>query len=73
MYYIGQKIKNDGNYHKASIWCNKNNAHIEHRDGQYIIVENEKIEPIEVAPSLTIEELNEVLLAVIDRLDGGES
>lgn len=60
-------------YPKAAIWCNNNNAHIEQKDGQYIIVENEKTEPIEVAPSLTIEELNEVLLAVIDRLDGGES
>lgn len=60
-------------YAKAAIWCNKNNAHIEHRDGQYIIVENEPVELIEVAPALTIEELNEVLLAVIDRLDGGES
>ena len=35
---------------EAAIWCNENNAHIEAKDGQYIIVENAPI------PEPTLEE-----------------
>ena len=46
---IGQTFK--GTYPpEAAIWCNANNAHIEAKDGQYIIVENAP------APELTLEE-----------------
>ncbi len=66
-------IVNSKIYVKAAIWCNKNNAHIEQqKDGQYIIVENEPVEPVEITPQLTLDEMNEVLLAIIDRIDGGD-
>ena len=48
-YKIGQTFK--GTYSpEAAVWCNANNAHIEVKDGQYIIVENAPI------PEPTIEE-----------------
>lgn len=38
-YKIGQTFK--GTYPpEAAVWCNANNAHIEVKDGKYIIVEN---------------------------------
>ena len=46
---IGQ-IVNEENYTQGAIWCNANNAHIDEKDGQYIIVENAP------APEPTIEE-----------------
>ena len=46
---IGQ-IVNEENYTQGAIWCNANNAHIEAKDGQYIIVENAP------APEPTIKE-----------------
>ena len=49
MFEIGQ-IVNEENYTGAAIWCNANNAHIEAKDGQYIIVENTP------APEPTLEE-----------------
>ena len=46
---IGQTFK--GTYPpEAAVWCNTNNAHIEAKDGQYIIVDNPPI------PKPTIEE-----------------
>ena len=48
-YKIGQTFK--GTYPpEAAVWCNANNAHIEAKDGQYIIVENAP------APEPTIKE-----------------
>ena len=48
-YKIGQTFK--GTYPpEAAIWCNANNAHIEVKDGQYVIVENAPI------PEPTLEE-----------------
>ena len=48
-YKIGQIFK--GTYPpEAAIWCNANNAHIEVKDGQYVIVENAPI------PEPTLEE-----------------
>ena len=48
-YKIGQTFK--GTYPpESAVWCNANNAHIEVKDGQYIIVENAP------APEPTIEE-----------------
>ena len=48
-YKIGQTFK--GTYPpEAAIWCNANNAHIEVKNGQYIIVENAPI------PEPTLEE-----------------
>ena len=49
MFKIGQIITKD-NYTSSAIWCNANNAHIEAKDGQYIIVANAPI------PEPTIEE-----------------
>ena len=49
MFKIGQVLTKD-NYTKGAIWCNVNNAHIEAKDGQYIIVENAP------APEPTIKE-----------------
>ena len=49
MFEIGQ-IVNEENYTKGAIWCNANNAHIEAKDGQYIIVANAPI------PEPTLEE-----------------
>ena len=49
MFNIGQVLTKD-NYTSAAIWCNANNAHIEAKDGQYIIVENAPI------PEPTLEE-----------------
>ena len=49
MFKIGQVLTKD-NYTKGAIWCNANNAHIEAKDGQYIIVENAP------APEPTIKE-----------------
>ena len=46
---IGQ-IVNEENYTQGAVWCNANNAHIEAKDGQYVIVENAP------APELTLEE-----------------
>ena len=46
---IGQTFK--GTYPpEAAVWCNTNNAHIEAKDGQYVIVENAP------APEPTLEE-----------------
>ena len=39
MFEIGQVLTKE-NYTSAALWCNANNAHIEAKDGQYIIVEN---------------------------------
>ena len=36
---IGQVLTKE-NYTQGAIWCNANNAHIEAKDGQYIIVAN---------------------------------
>ena len=48
-YKIGQTFK--GTYPpEAAVWCNANNAHIEAKDGQYIIVANLPI------PEPTLEE-----------------
>lgn len=48
-YKIGQTFK--GTYPpEAAVWCNANNAHIEAKDGQYVIVENAPI------PEPTLEE-----------------
>ena len=48
-YKIGQTFK--GTYPpEAAIWCNANNAHIEVKNGQYIIVKNAPI------PESTLEE-----------------
>ena len=49
MFKIGQVLIKD-NYTQGAIWCNANNAHIEAKDGQYVIVENAP------APESTIEE-----------------
>ena len=49
MFEIGQILTKE-NYTKGAIWCNANNAHIEVKDGQYIIVENAPI------PEPTLEE-----------------
>lgn len=49
MFKIGQVLMK-GNYTQGAIWCNANNAHIEAKDGQYIIVANAP------APELTLEE-----------------
>lgn len=46
---IGQTFK--GTYPpEAAVWCNANNAHIEEKDGQYVIVANAPI------PEPTLEE-----------------
>ena len=39
---IGQVLTKE-NYTQGAIWCNANNAHIEAKDGQYIIVVNAPI------------------------------
>lgn len=39
MFEIGQILTKE-NYTKAAIWCNKNGAHIEKIDAQYVIVAN---------------------------------
>lgn len=49
MFDIGQVLTKD-NYTSAAIWCNSNNAHIDVKDGQYIIVKNAPI------PEPTLEE-----------------
>ena len=49
MFKIGQVLTKD-NYTKGAIWCNANNAHIEAKDGQYVIVANVP------APEPTLEE-----------------
>ena len=49
MFDINDIVTKD-NYTKAAIWCNSNNAHIEVKDGQYVIVENAPI------PEPTLEE-----------------
>ena len=49
MFEIGQVLTKE-NYTQGAIWCNANNAHIEAKDGQYIIVANAP------APEPTIEE-----------------
>lgn len=49
MFKIGQVLTKD-NYTQGAIWCNSNNAHIEAKDGQYIIVANAPI------PEPTLEE-----------------
>ena len=41
---IGQIITKD-NYTSSAIWCNANNAHIEAKDGRYVIVENATSKP----------------------------
>ena len=49
MFEIGQILTKE-NYTQGAIWCNSNNAHIEAKDGKYIIVANAPI------PEPTIEE-----------------
>lgn len=49
MFDINDIVTKD-NYTKAAIWCNSNNAHIDVKDGQYIIVANAPI------PEPTLEE-----------------
>ena len=49
MFEIGQVLTKE-NYTAAAVWCNSNNAHIEAKDGHYIIVENAPI------PEPTLEE-----------------
>ena len=49
MFKIGQVLTKD-NYTKGAIWCNANNAHIDEKDGQYVIVANVP------APEPTLEE-----------------
>ena len=49
MFEIGQILTKE-NYTKGAIWCNANNAHIDEKDGQYVIVANVP------APEPTIEE-----------------
>ena len=46
---IGQTFKETYSP-EAAVWCNANNAHIDEKDGQYIIVENAP------APEPTIKE-----------------
>ena len=46
---IGQ-IVNEKNYTQGAVWCNANNAHIEAKDGQYIIATNPPV------PEPTLEE-----------------
>lgn len=38
-------------YTATAIWCNKNNAHIERQDGQYVIVANPDVEPQPAQPT----------------------
>ena len=49
MFNIGQVLTKE-NYTKGAIWCNANNAHIEAKDGHYVIVANAP------APEPTLEE-----------------
>ena len=49
MFEIGQILTKE-NYTQGAIWCNSNNAHIEAKDGQYVIVANPPI------PEPTLEE-----------------
>lgn len=58
---IGQVLTKD-NYTQAAIWCNLNGAHIEKRDGQYVIAANaapaeptaeEKVQALESQTGLT--------------------
>ena len=49
MFEIGQVLTKE-NYTKGAIWCNANNAHIEAKDGQYVIIANAPI------PEPTLEE-----------------
>ena len=49
MFKIGQVLTKD-NYTQGAVWCNSNNAHIEAKDGQYVIIANAPI------PELTLEE-----------------
>ena len=39
MFEIGQVLTKE-NYTQGAIWCNANNAHIEAKDGRYVIVAN---------------------------------
>lgn len=41
MFNIGQVLTKE-NYTQGAIWCNANNAHIEEKGGQYVIVANHK-------------------------------
>lgn len=49
MFEIGQVLTKE-NYTQAAIWCNSNNAHIEAKYGQYVIVANAPV------PEPTLEE-----------------
>ena len=49
MFDINDIVTKD-NYTEAAIWCNANNAHIEVKDGHYVIVANPPI------PEPTLEE-----------------
>lgn len=56
-FYIGQIF--EGEYPpEAALWCNENNAYIEERDGNYIIV---------AIPELTLDEIKKNKLAEIQR------
>ena len=70
MFEIGQVLTKE-NYTQGAIWCNANNAHIEVKDGQYIIVANapipeptleERVAKLEAAAALT-REMREMVLA----------
>ena len=39
MFKLGQILTKE-NYVQAALWCNKNGAHIEKQEGQYVIVAN---------------------------------
>lgn len=49
MFEIGQVLTKE-NYTQGAIWCNANNAHIDAKDGQYVIMANAP------APEHTLEE-----------------
>lgn len=52
MFNIGQRLTQE-NYMEAAIWCNQNGAHIEAKDGGYVIAKNAP------APELTYAEKRE--------------
>ena len=44
MFEIGQKLTKE-NYTAAAIWCNRNGAHIEQTQGEFIIAANAPVTP----------------------------
>ena len=70
MFDIGQVLTKE-NYTQGAIWCNANNAHIDEKDGQYVIVANvpapeptteEKVQALENSTGLT-RAIREVVLS----------